>query len=152
LLTMIGKAAVMESVFVKLPAPAVEALNRIARQEDVSVGQIIRDALNRDFRRREKAKKSVRADERLVAPLRALLADDFAYAESWADLQNRLAGKGYSLREAGGGLCLHHLNGERICKGSELGYGYASLMRKFQRPFPGHHHKWLADKKPGGGA
>ncbi len=146
---MIGKAAVMESVFVKLPAPTLEALNRIARQEDVSVGQVIRDALSRDFRRREKAKNVRRADERLVAPLRALLADDFAYAESWADLQNRLAGKEYSLREAGGGLCLHHLNGARICKGSELGYGYASLMRKFGRPFPGHRHKWLSDRMLG---
>ncbi len=146
---MIGKAAVMESVFVKLPAPTLEALNRIARQEDVSVGQVIRDSLSRDFRRREKAKNVRRADERLVAPLRALLADDFAYAESWADLQNRLAGKGYSLREAGGGLCLHHLNGARICKGSELGYGYASLMRKFGRPFPGHRHKWLSDRMLG---
>ncbi|WP_457649744.1 ribbon-helix-helix domain-containing protein [Profundibacter sp.] len=141
----------MESVLVKLPATTLEALNRIARQEDVSVGQIIRNALNRDFRRREKAKKPVRADERLVAPLRALLADDFAYAESWTDLQNRLAGKGYSLREAGGGLCLHRQNGEQICKGSELGYGYASLMRKFQRPFPGHRHKWLSDRMLGTG-
>ncbi len=148
---MFCESVIMESVLVKLPATTLEALNRIARQEDVSVGQIIRDALNRDFRRREKAKKPVRADERLVAPLRALLADDFAYAESWADLQSRLAGKGYSLREAGGGLCLHRLNGERICKGSELGYGYASLMRKFQRPFPGHRHKWLSDRMLGTG-
>ena len=88
MLTMIGKAAVMESVFVKLPAPAVEALNRIARQEDVSVGQIIRNALNRDSRRREKAKKSVRADERLVAPLRALLAE----ARKAVRLEERLEG------------------------------------------------------------
>ena len=148
---MFGKAPDMEPVFVKLPAVTLEALNRIARQEDVSVGQIIRDALNRDFRRREKAKKPVRADERLVAPLRALLADDFAYAVSWADLQNRLAGKGYCLREAGGGLCLHHLNGGRICKGSELGYGYASLMRKFRKPFPGHRHKGLSERMLGSG-
>ncbi len=136
----------MESVLVKLPAPTLDALSRIAKQDDVSVGQILRDAVNRDLRRREKAKKPVRVDERLVAPLRALLADDFAYSKSWAELQNRLAKKGYMLREAGGGLCLHSTNGNRVCKGSDLGYGYASLLRKFQHPFPGHRHKWLSER------
>ncbi|MCK4711552.1 MAG: hypothetical protein KAT26_01600 [Marinosulfonomonas sp.] len=134
----------MESLVLKLSAPTLAALEMLAGQDDVSIGQIVRDAINRDLRRREKAKTPVRADERLVAPLRALLADDFAYSNSWADLQQRLATKGYTLREAGGGLCLHEANGgHRICKGSELGYGYGQLARKFQRPFPGHSHKRL---------
>lgn len=89
----------MESVLVKLPAPTLAALHQIAKQDDISVGQILRDAVNRDLLRREKAKTPVRADERIVAPLRALLADDFAYSTDWAELRSRLASKGYMLRE-----------------------------------------------------
>jgi hypothetical protein len=117
------------------------ALAQIAGAEDVTVGQIIRDAIARDLSRREKAKTPVRADERLVAPLRALLADDFAYARDWSDLQARLAGKGYRISEAGGGLILQdRASGARICKGSELGYSYTTLLKRFDCVFPGHSH------------
>jgi Arc/MetJ-type ribon-helix-helix transcriptional regulator len=134
----------MERLELSLPADYVAALDRIARAEDVSRGQVIRDAIRRDLKRREKAKTPVRADERLVAPLRALLAEDFAYARDWSDLQSRLAAKGYRLQEAGGGLALHALDGRRLCKGSELGYGYALLVRKFGAPLPGHAHRAVA--------
>ena len=131
-------------VTLQLPAAMLAALKIAAENDDVSVGQIIRDAIIRDLQRREKAKTPVRADERLVAPLRALLADDFAYARDWNDLFGRLRAKGFRLGESGGGLILlDHATGERICKGSELGHGYAQLLRKFNAPFPGHAHKWL---------
>lgn len=122
--------------------PAVwSVLERIAREDDVSVGQIIREAINRDIRRRAEAKTPVRADERLVAPLRALLADDFAYSRNWEDLQKRLLAKGYRLAEAGGGLILQaHDSGHRLCKASELGYSYSALLRRFDCVFPGHAH------------
>lgn len=123
------------------------ALDRIAHHEDQTVGQIIRDAITRDLRRREKAKTSARTDERLVAPLRALLADDLAYSTGWTDLQARLGRKGYTLREAGGGLILcRHPSGNRLCKASELGYSYSALMRRFDAPFPGHRHTLLAQR------
>ncbi len=122
--------------------PAVwSVLERIAAVDDVSVGQIIRDAVNRDIRRRAEAKTPVRADERLVAPLRVLLADDLAYAQSWEDLQARLLVKGYRLAEAGGGLILQaDATGDRLCKASELGYSYSALLRRFDCVFPGHAH------------
>ena len=122
--------------------PAVwSVLERIASDDDVSVGQIIRDAVNRDIRRRAEAKTPVRADERLVAPLRALLAGDFAYARNWGDLQSRLSDKGYRLAESGGGLILQaRATGDRICKASELGYSYSALLRRFDCVFPGHAH------------
>ncbi|RBI85542.1 hypothetical protein DRV85_07315 [Rhodosalinus halophilus] len=134
----------MERLELRLPPDYVAALDPIAHAEDVSRGQVIRDAIRRDLKRREKAKTPVRADERLVAPLRALLAEDFAYARDWSDLQSRLAAKGYRLQEAGGGLALHALDGRRLCKGSELGYGYALLVRKFGAPLPGHAHRAAA--------
>ncbi len=137
----------MDIISVKLPEPTRLALEKIADADDVSIGQVIRDAIARDLKRRHKAKTPVRVDERLVAPLRALLADDFAYAKTWDDLQTRLGGKGYVLREAGGGLCLYRAaQNQRVCKGSELGYSYATLMRKFNQPFPNHSHRYLYHK------
>jgi hypothetical protein len=137
----------MESVTLKISADMIAAIRQAAVEDDVTTGQIIREALTRELRRRHVAKTAVRPDEQLVAPLRALLADDFAYAKSWSDLQERLARKGHRLVEAGGGLALHDLrSGARLCKGSDLGYGYAALMRKFSAPFPGHAHHWLFDR------
>ena len=121
----------------------VAALRQLAGDEDTSVGELIRGAIRRDLYRRSRAKTARRADERLVAPLRALLADDLAYAAGWDDLQARLARKGYQLREAGGGLALHDAAGARLCKGSDLGYSYSRLMRRFNTPFPGHSHRYL---------
>lgn len=116
-------------------------LEQYAAEDDISVGQIIRDAVDREIRRRRQAKTPVRADERLVAPLRALLADDFAYAHGWDDLQTRLSAKGYRLSEAGGGLILQaRVTGDRVCKASELGYSYSTLLRRFGHSFPGHAH------------
>jgi len=137
----------MIEVQLKMPEEMVAALRRIAADGDLSVGQVIRNMIDAELHRRVRAKTPVRADERLVAPLRALLADDFAYARDWHDLQDRLRRKGYQLREAGGGLALHrHVDGTRLCKASELGAAYSSLMRKFAAPFPGHAHGWLADR------
>ncbi len=132
----------MEHAQLKLSSETLSALRVWARREDVTVGQIIRDAIARDLRRREKAKTPNRADERLVAPLRALLADDLAYSRNWPDLERRLADKGFEFREAGGGLALHRrADGARLCKASELGYAYRALMRRFAAPFPGHRHR-----------
>ena len=120
------------------------ALTQIADAEGSSLPDIIRDAIRRDLFRRTRARKAVRPDEQLVAPLRALLADDFAYAAGWDDLQTRLRRKGYGLREAGAGLALIQLSGNRrIAKASDLGYSYSRLMRRFHAPFPGHSHTYL---------
>ena len=128
----------MEKVEIGLPGETLSAIKQIAGEEDVSVGQVIRGAIERDLYRRQRAKKPVRADERLVAPLRALLAEDLAYSATWEELLTRLARKGFRLQAAGGGLALHRLrDGARLCKSSELGYSYARLMQRLQRPFPG---------------
>jgi hypothetical protein len=137
----------MHDFALKLPAETLAALRRIAAAEDASVGQIIRDAITRDLRRRQRAKTAVRPDERLVAPLRALLADDLAYARGWEDLAGRLKRKGYRLQEAGGGLVLERIDGTRMCKASDLGYSYSRLLRRFDAPFPGHAHRWVLERQ-----
>ena len=140
----------MNDYVLKLSPEVVRALDAIARSEDVTTGQIIRDAIDRDLRRRAKARMPVRADERLVAPLRALLADDLAYSNSWPELQDRLLRKGFQLRPAGGGLALHRLRDDvRLCKSSELGYSYSRLIRRLCAPFPGHKHRVVFEKVAG---
>ncbi len=73
----------METVTIKMSKPALTVLSELAADQDVSIGQIIRKLIDHEIRRSAKAKTPNRADERLVAPLRALLADGFAYSENW---------------------------------------------------------------------
>ncbi len=125
----------------------LRAARDLAAERDISLGQFVRDLLSKELSRTRNAKPPVRADERLVAPLRARLAGDLARARDWADLDRRLRAKGYTLRAAGGGLALHDWPGDRrICKASELGFSYSRLMRRFGAPFPGHSHTWRADR------
>lgn len=126
----------MPEVPLKLNQVTLDALVRIAAEEDVSLGQVIRNAIKRELYRRLRTKRAVTPDERLVAPLRSLLADDLAYARTWADLLGRLRTKGYTLAESGGGLILTDLHGNRICKASDLGYSYSKLRSRIGRPFP----------------
>lgn len=55
-----------------LPTALWPVLDRIATDKGVTVDQIFRDAIDRDLRRHTAAKAAVRADERLIAPSRAL--------------------------------------------------------------------------------
>lgn len=137
----------MEQLETKMPAEMIRALQQIARAQDISIGQLLRNLAAKEISRLHKARPPNRADERLVAPLRARLAGDLAHAACWDDLQTRLRCKGYELREAGGGLALHaYPSGARQCKASELGFSYSRLMRRFHAPFPGHAHTWLAER------
>lgn len=137
----------MESVTFKLPVDVITRLDQIARDEDVSVGHIIRLALERDFNRRDGFRSHPRSPEFLLAPIREKVRADFIEASGWSDLKTRLIGKGYSLREAGGGLALHDaITGRFLCRTSEIGFGYPTLMRQFAGPFPGHSQTWLIDR------
>lgn len=134
----------MSTVSLDIDQTTFRALAQIAREENCDIEEIVKGAIRRDLFRRTRAKKAIWPDERLIAPLRALLADDFAYARDWQDLQKRLQYKGYALREAGAGLALVcATSGERRAKASDLGYSYTRLMRRFHAPFPGHSHAYL---------
>ena len=78
--------------------------------------------------------------------LQVYLAHDFAYASGWEDLQSQLRAKGYELYECGGGLALRTVEGEKLCKASDLGQPYSKLMKRFGAPFAGHAHSHLIDR------
>ncbi|MGR3435865.1 MAG: hypothetical protein ACU0CO_13405 [Shimia sp.] len=126
----------MQTLPLPLPDDMLAALRRYARGDRLPVEALIREAVTRDLVRRHRKARKVHPDERSLAPLRALLADDFAYARGWHDLLSRLAAKGYGLREAGAGLILVDGSGAKIAKASDLGYAYGRLRRRFGTPFP----------------
>lgn len=131
----------MQTVTLKLPDVMLQAAQKLAAQNDVTVGQIVRDLLTREMREANRAKTSDRTDEQLLASLQTLLASDMARASSWQDLADRLSRHGYDLRPAGGGLTLHQSScGARLCKASELGFAYGTLVRRFGEAMPGHPH------------
>ena len=141
-----------ERIVMRLPDHLRRGAETLARERDITLGQLVRDLLAREIGRSCAARPPVRADERLVAPLRARLAGDLAHARGWDDLQARLRSKGFTLREAGGGLALHEWpDDRRLCKASELGFAYSRLMQRFGAPFPGHSHRSLADRVLRGG-
>ena len=128
-----------EEITVKLPAATFAALCEIARSEDMTLGDLLREAVRRDIARRRAENPHNRANERLVATTQQALARDMADAQSWGDLQDRLWRKGFRLVEAGGCLILlRHPSGERVCRGSELGFSAAQLARRFNAAFPAH--------------
>ncbi|MGR3792933.1 hypothetical protein [Vannielia sp. SX4] len=138
----------MQRISFQVSHATLSSLMDEAQRADISVGQLLRDAVRRELRRRHTpAKTPRRADERLVARLGALLAPAFADAESWEHLQCLLQRKGFELRPAGGGLTLNDIeNGNRVCKASELGYPYARLIGRFRTAFPGHAHQHLVER------
>lgn len=135
-----------------LPPDTLAALRASARAAGMSPSDQAKRLLAKSLLS-DAARTPFRAGERphdleyLLAPLRELLAEDLARAHSWANLQDRLAGHGYTFRERGGGLALFSTTtAARICKASDLGWTYADLIRRFDAPFPGHSHTHVAQR------
>ena len=148
-LTMARQAGAMERM-IDLAREHWEALDQLARREHVSVSALLQEAVRREVQRRGRAPKAEGPDEALLSPIRAHLADDFAYAKGWAELDTRLQRKGYRLAESGPGLILVAWpGGEKICKASDLGYSHARLARKFGQPWPDHAQAWRALRQAG---
>lgn len=146
-LTLIGFDQPMEEISLYVDPTTHAALRKAALDSGWPLEDVVHDAIRRDLFRRSRAKKGNRPDERLIAPIRALLADDFNYAQGWTDLQKRLRNKGYELREAVGGLAVYRIADNHKCaKASDLGHAYARLIRRFQAPFPGHSHRYMFDR------
>lgn len=131
---------VTRDVSIRMPMEMAEAIQSLAVRQDVTPGQVVRLAVSRELQRFAKPKTPNRADEGLVASLQTLLAADIASATSWEGLDQTLSLKGYRLMAAGGGCALFSVTGKKLCKGSELGFTYRQLVRRFGRGMPGHPH------------
>jgi hypothetical protein len=130
-----------ETVTLKLPRALLSRASIVADKQDVTVGHLVRQLLSKEIERQLNPKTSNRTDEKLVAALQALLAQEMASATGWDDLAVRLADEGYELRPAGGGLTMHKRPcGTRLCKASELGFPYRALVARFRSAMPGHPH------------
>lgn len=113
----------VHAVSLKLPAPMLAALSAVARDQDVTPGQFIRDAIARDLRRR-RAKAPVGVDATRVAPA-------FRRSKTWADLHQALHAQGYRVTEDVGDLALYAAGDDRrICRVSDLGFSLATLGRR----------------------
>lgn len=131
----------LESITLRLPRKMLNDAGTVASEQDVSIGHLVRQLLSKEINRRLNPKTSNRTDEGLLAALQALLARDMAEASNWDDLALRLQFHGYELRPAGGGIVLHKRpSGTRVCKGSELGFAYRTLVQRFGKGMPGHPH------------
>lgn len=132
----------LESVTLKLPRELLSGAQRVATARDVTIGHMVRVLLKREVDRQLSAKRTEGTDERLLAALQALLARDMAEATDWDDLAARLRRHGYQLRPSGGGVVLYKAScGTRVCKGSELGFGYGTLTKRFGTAMPDHPHR-----------
>lgn len=130
----------LESVTLKLPRDLLSGAQRVATARDVTIGHMVRQLLKREVARQLSSKTDLAPDARLLAALQALLARDMADATGWDDMATRLRPHGYDLRAGGGGVVLYKTScNTRVCKGSDIGFSYVSLVRRFG-PMPGHPH------------
>lgn len=128
-----------ECVSLKLSNRMRRSAPLVADAENVTIGHLVRQLLQKEIDRRTSAQVPYGADERLVTALRALLACDLAEAEGWGDLDRRLTRHGYELRPSGGALYLFKRScGTRLCEVSELGISYRHLVKRFRCGMPGH--------------
>lgn len=125
----------------RLSDPMLRAACDLARARDLTVGQVIRDALASELR---KARRRRTLERSLTPRRKAQIARVIAESQSWDDLDQRLKAIGARFRPAGGGLALHSFpGGEKLCTASDLGESYGALMRRFGDPFPEHGHVYL---------
>ncbi len=130
----------LESVTLRLPRELLSGAQRVATARDVTIGHMVRVLLKREVERQLSAGTHDGPDAALLAALRALLSRDLAEAKGWGDVQGRLRPHGYELRPSGGGAVLYKSScGTRVCKGSDIGFPYASLVARFGGHMPGHH-------------
>jgi hypothetical protein len=118
-------------VTLRLPESLLLALGRTARLRGMAAADLVRAILAEGAGQTA----GVLPDR----PLRAPLAEEFASATDWVDLQSRLRRRGFALRcSADGGLALHDWPGDRhLVPLSRLGQDEAALTLRFRGPFPG---------------
>ncbi|MDQ2094128.1 hypothetical protein [Rhodalgimonas zhirmunskyi] len=128
----------MEACHFKMPAEMARQMIEIARERDVSVGQILRDLIAQEIERAAQGRSPLTPEQRRFEALRVDLMPDVQASESWQALQARLRAKGYEMRLDDNVLALHsYPKGHRTCLASDLGLAHEDLSRRMGEAFPG---------------
>lgn len=144
-------------VTVNLPPALIADLRLMAEARGETPGDMIRTLLLREVARAAQLRERAEEVEARNARLHDMMRADVEASASWADLALRLGRMGFGLRLAGGAPMLEDVaNGRRIAL-SDIGFGYAALVRRFGRPMPRRPHhvaqeraKKAAEAIPGG--
>ena len=121
-----------ESVTLKLPRALLSEAQHVATAREVTIGHMVRQLLKREVDRQMSAKAEEDTERRLIVALQALLARDMADAGDWDDLATRLRPHGYEMQVRDGSAVLVKSScGTSVCKASELGFSYASMVKRF---------------------
>lgn len=141
----------MGDVSVRMSVELLARLRRASVWEQKTEAGLIRDAVEEAVKKIERAQRRAKrrhsVDERLLARWRVLVAGALLEATDWTSLQKRLALDDLAFVASGGGLALaRQSTGEALCRASDVGPGYAALVRRFRSGFPDHPHVWLAER------
>ncbi|QHQ36714.1 hypothetical protein [Algicella marina] len=125
-----------EAITLVLSPSLRRELEKFSSESAVSPGEFIARALEREFA----TPRGPEDSPLLLREIRAIrieLADEFAFARNWRDLQGRLARHGFTLRHHQGNLMLLRWpGGAPVCPATSLGGPYERLRSRLAVPFP----------------
>ncbi|MEM9723962.1 MAG: hypothetical protein AAF909_00680 [Pseudomonadota bacterium] len=106
----------------------------------------IRDAVDTAERRGRPPPRSLKEpSEQARAMLAPIVAAAVQQSADWRSLGEALATHDLAFRPSGGGLALVRLSTQAwLAKASDVGPGYAALVRRFGEGFPNHPHRHIA--------
>jgi hypothetical protein len=143
------------TVNIRMSLAMRDALEELAVETDMSIGQLVREALHRflgefwsDAGEKQNGEASMPSpNDQVLERCRQAVTQALSVANDWKTMQDTLASRGCEYRALGGGLAMFDTSdGSYLCKASSVGPGYSKLIKRFRAPFPGHPHTWLADR------
>lgn len=139
------------TVSIRMSLAMRDALEELAVETDMSIGQLVREALQRFldevWSQPHEVTVASSAAQSVPESCREAVSAALPVAKDWQTMQAILATHGCEYRAHGGGLAVFDTaDGRYLCKASAVGPGYSMLIKRFRAPFPGHPHSWLADR------
>ena len=145
---------------IQLSEEMSEKLAKRAYDRNVSVGAVIREALDQFFggkraepahaaprKEREPRKEQEPREERELDDTKSRFADAVEHSSNWEELVERLREKGLDIAPKGGGLVVRQSDaGTELCKASEIGFPYSRLIKRYRAGWTAHPHAWLAER------
>ena len=117
----------------EIPSELFLSVHDLAAEKQGTISTVFEDLLVSYLQRfKTNSIDKPKYDDRLVMALQKLLFRDLAEADSWDDLNRRLASHGYFLKICLGGMALHtETSGQKLCNLHDLGFSYGQFVRRF---------------------